>query len=187
MVATVALLAASTSSIVLRYAAAFFFVVVAIGLLVALLRTARVLTRVDKLLGDLDQEIVPLLNKTGTTVDEVNSELARVNEITQAVVDMTQKMESMAGSVENVVTKPARKVAGFGAGVSQAISSFLRRNGGDAQTPPAPAADASSGEPEAATAESEATAEPAGSPAGDREPPGGEDADSGITSAGIQA
>ncbi len=65
MVSTVALVAASTSSVVLRYAAAFFFVVVAIGMLIALLRTAKVLTRVDKLLADFDREIVPLINKAG--------------------------------------------------------------------------------------------------------------------------
>ena len=125
MASSVALVAASTSSVVLRYAAAFFFVVVAIGMLVALLRTARVLKRVSTLLADLDIEIMPVINKAGTTVDEVNNELARVNEITQVVVNMAQKAESVVGGVENVIAKPARMIAGLVAGLSQAVASFL--------------------------------------------------------------
>ena len=131
MASSVTLVAASTSSVVLRYAAAFFFVAVAVGMLWALLRTAKVLKRVGTLLTDFDKEVMPLINKAGTTVDEVNNELARVNEITQVVVDMTQKAENVVGSVESVIAKPARMVAGLVAGLSQAIASFLHFDGDD--------------------------------------------------------
>ena len=131
MALSVTLVAASTSSVVLRYAAAFFFVVVAVGILIALLRTAKVLKRVSTLLTDFDKEVMPLINKAGTTVDEVNNELARVNEITKVVVDMTQKAENVVGSVESVIAKPARMIAGLVAGLSQAIASFLHFDGDD--------------------------------------------------------
>ena len=161
-----AIVASSTPSMVLRYAAAFFLVAVAIGLVYALVRTGRTLGRVDKLLADVDREVVPLIGKAGVTVDEVNSELQRVGEITQAVVDLTEKVDSVAKAVESAISAPARKAAAFGAGVTQAFSSFFNR--GEGHRPgaagawtekgwdetPTPEADASTPrEPEAASSQ----------------------------------
>jgi len=126
---SVLIIAASTPSIVLRYAAAFFLIVVAIGLIVALLRLAATLGRVDKLLADVDQEVVPLLNRVQITLDEVNGEFGKVDEIMTTVVDVTNKVDSVSRAVEAAVTLPAKKAAAFGAGVSQAVSSFFSRHG----------------------------------------------------------
>jgi len=122
-----AIVASSTPSMVLHYAAAFFFVAVAIGLVYTLVRTGKALGRVDKLLADVDREVVPLIGKAGVTMDEVNSELQKVGEITQAVVDLTEKVDSAAKAVESAISAPARKAASFGAGVTQAFSSFFSR------------------------------------------------------------
>jgi uncharacterized protein YoxC len=125
-----AIVASSTPSMVLHYAAAFFFVAVAIGLVYTLARTGKALGRVDKLLADVDREVVPLIGKAGVTMDEVNSELQKVGEITQAVVDLTEKVDSAAKAVESAISAPARKAASFGAGVTQAFSSFFNRGEG---------------------------------------------------------
>ena len=150
MASSVTLVAASTSSVVLRYAAAFFFVVVAVGMLWALLRTARVLKRFSTLLTDFDKEVMPLINKAGTTVDTVNDELARVNEITQVVVDMAQKAENVVGGVESVIAKPARMVAALVAGLSQAVASFLHFDGDENSSESDAAADDAAGDVNAA-------------------------------------
>jgi uncharacterized protein YoxC len=117
-------------SIVLRYAAAFFFVVVAIAIAYALAKAAKALGRVGKVLADVDQQAVPLMQKAGTTLDGVNANLGNVDQITKDVADITDKIDKMATSVEGAMSTPARKAAAFSAGVQSAFSSFRRRDRG---------------------------------------------------------
>ena len=123
---------ALTSSEVLRYAAAFFFVLVAIATAYALIKAAKTLERVDKVLADVDREAMPLMQKAGVTLDGVNANLTNVDDITKDVADITDKIDSMANIVEGAVSKPARKAAAFTAGVQTAMSSFMRRDRGEA-------------------------------------------------------
>jgi len=127
------LLATSTPSMAWRYALAFFLVVVAIGLVYLLVKAGKVLGSLKKIVTDLDTELVPLLEKIGTTVDEVNQELDKVNEITGSVVGMTQRIDNTSRAVESALSKPAKKAAAFTAGAQQAVSSFVSRfrRGGD--------------------------------------------------------
>jgi uncharacterized protein YoxC len=120
--------AMSTPSLVLRYAAAFFFVVVAIFLAYALFKAAKVLERFDKVLVDVDENGIPLMQKAGTTLDGVNANLGNVDEITKDVAGITDKLDKMAGSMETAVTTPARKAAAFSAGVQSAVSNFMKRD-----------------------------------------------------------
>lgn len=124
--------AMSTPSLVLRYAAAFFFVVVAIFMAYALFKAAKALERVDKVLVDVDENGIPLMQKAGATLDGVNANLGNVDEITKDVAGITDKLDKMATSVEGAVTTPARKAAAFSAGVRSAVSSFMKRDQSDA-------------------------------------------------------
>ena len=127
--------AMSTPSLVLRFAAAFFFVVVAIFMAYMLFKAAKALERVDKLLANVDENGIPLMQKAGTTLDGVNANLGNVDEITKDVAGITDKLDRMTGSVETAVTTPARKAAAFSAGVQSAVSSFMKRDkSGDAVT-----------------------------------------------------
>jgi uncharacterized protein YoxC len=119
---------ASAPADVLRYAAAFFLIVVAIGLVIALIRLAQTLNRVDKLVEDTDREMVPLLSRAQVTLDQVNSELGKVDEILGSVVNVTTKVDATTNVVQTAVTAPAKKAAAFSAGVSQAVASFFARH-----------------------------------------------------------
>ena len=132
-----ATVAMSTPTIVLDYAAAFFFVVLGIAGLYAAVKFGKVLERVDKVLTDVDTEGVPLMKKAGTTLDGVNANLGNVDQITKDVADITDKIDNMANVVEGAVSTPARKAAAFGAGVQGAVSSFMHRDKGAADTGPA--------------------------------------------------
>jgi uncharacterized protein YoxC len=128
----ITLVAASTStaSLVLRYSAAFFFVLVAIALAYVLFKAAKTLERLDKVLVDVDENGVPLMQKAGETLDGVNANLTNVDEITKDVAGITDKIDTMANAVEGAVATPARKAAAFSAGVQSAVSSFMRRDKG---------------------------------------------------------
>jgi uncharacterized protein YoxC len=136
---------AITSSEVLRYAAAFFFVLVAIAIAYALIKAAKTLERVDKVLADVDHEAVPLMRKAGVTLDGVNANLTNVDDITKDVADITDKIDSMANIIEGAVSGPARKAAAFSAGVQTAMSSFMRRDRGEASAEGEPFAAADTG------------------------------------------
>ena len=123
---------ALTSSEVLRYAAAFFFVLVALAIAYALIKAAKTLERVDKVLADVDGEAVPLMKKAGVTLDGVNANLNNVDDITKDVAHITDRIDGMANVIEGAVSKPARKAAAFSAGVQTAVSSFMRRERTDA-------------------------------------------------------
>jgi hypothetical protein len=152
-----ALVALSTSSLVLRYAAAFFFVLVAIAAAYALFKTGKVMDRVDVVLADVDEQAVPLLQKAGTTLDEVNGSLGNVDQITRDVANTTDRLDKMANAVEGAVSTPARKAAAFSAGVQSAVSSFMKREPrSDRPTQGEPDAGA---EATSATAAAEAAAE----------------------------
>jgi uncharacterized protein YoxC len=128
----ITLVAASTStaSLVLRYSAAFFFVLVAIALAYVLFKAAKTLERLDKVLVDVDENGIPLMQKAGETLDGVNANLTNVDEITKDVAGITDKIDTMANAVEGAVSTPARKAAAFSAGVQSAVSSFMRRDKG---------------------------------------------------------
>jgi uncharacterized protein YoxC len=119
--------AVSTSSLVLRYAAAFFFILVAITAAYALFRAGKAMGRVEQVLADVDKEALPLMNKAGKTLDEVNVSLANVGQITKDVSQVTDKVDRVAGAVEGAVTTPARKAAAFSAGVTEAVGTFFKR------------------------------------------------------------
>jgi uncharacterized protein YoxC len=164
---------AGAPSIALRYAAAFFLVVVGIGLIYALVRLGGTLGSADKLLTDVDGEVVPLLKQATETLDGVNSELDKIDVVMSSVVDVTEKVDQTTRVVESAITVPAKKAAAFGAGVTQAVSSFFNRgaDAGDASEPDAtPGAGARAGDaPWAPTAgepgESGTSSTPAAAPA----------------------
>ena len=119
--------AVSTPSMVLRYAAAIFFIAVAVGLVYALVRLGKTLKQAELLLGDVNNEVVPLLKQATETLDNVNEELVKLDTVMGTVVDVTEKVDATTRAMEAAVSMPAKKAAAFGAGVSQAFSSMLGR------------------------------------------------------------
>lgn len=130
MLASFLILAESSGSTAWKVALAFLLVVISVALVYVLVRAGRVLQRVEKLVEDLDTELVPVLQRASTTVDEVNAELGKVNDITASVAEMTERVDAATRAVENAVSSPAKKAAAFTSGVGQTVSSFFGRRGG---------------------------------------------------------
>lgn len=109
----------------MRIAIGIFFLAFAFGLTYALVRLAGVLKEVAVMLADMTKEIVPILTRVQTTVDEVNSELGKIDAITGSVVSLTGTIESTTSAVQSAISTPVKKVAGFSAGVGEAVSAFI--------------------------------------------------------------
>ncbi len=111
--------AASVLLIVLLVAAsgACGFVIWAVFELVATLRSTR------KLADDLDASLMPLLEKTDVTVDSINVELLRIDEIVTRVEEVTDRVNSTSRAVQEVANAPAEIVNEIAGRVRNAFKS----------------------------------------------------------------
>jgi hypothetical protein len=109
----------------MKIAIGVFFLLFGVGLGYALFRLAQTFSQTTVMIHDVNQEAVPLLTRLQTTIDEVNSELDKVNQITDTAVAATDKIETTASAVQSAIGTPVKKFAGFAAGVGEAVSSFF--------------------------------------------------------------
>lgn len=111
----------------LRGALSFFLIVTGIGLAYLFYRLANVFMRLGNSVRDMTGEVLPILHKAQSTVDGINLELARVDEIMVTAVNTTKGAERTVGTVSKAVTTPVRKASGLAAGAREAFSTFKAR------------------------------------------------------------
>lgn len=110
---------------ILKASLSFFLIVSALALAFVLIKAGGTFTRLNIFLKRLDDEIIPLLSKLQVTMDEVNSQLGKTDDMLETLVDVTDKVESTTRAVQSVVSTPVKKVAGLSAGISETISSLV--------------------------------------------------------------
>ncbi len=110
---------------IMKLAIGVFFVLFGVGIAYALFRLGAVFKRLTGILRDANTQVIPLLTRVEDTLDGVNAELGRVDEITGSVAQIVKTAESTTTAVHGAVAKPLRKVAGLAAGVGAGISSFI--------------------------------------------------------------
>ncbi len=113
------------ASAFMKIAIGIFFLAFAGGLTLALIRLAGVLKELTVILTDSAREFVPIITRFQTTVDGINSELGKIDEITGSVAHMTGTIESTTAALQSAITTPVKKMAGFSAGVGEALSAFV--------------------------------------------------------------
>lgn len=158
---------------VLKLALSIFLILTGIGLAYLFLRMAGVFGRLGVSVTRITDEVVPILNKAQTTVDGVNLELSRVDEIMQTAVGATKGAEKTVQTVSSAVTAPVRKLTGLAAGAKEAVATLRARRAAEraaaaAAAPPPPAPPIPPPAPPAPPAAGQAAAPP---PAPDA-PPG---------------
>ena len=114
---------------VLEASLSFFLVVTALALAFLLLKMGGTFTRLNVFLKRLDEEVIPLLSKLQMTLEEVNSQLGKLDDMMGTLVGVTDRVDHTTRAVSSAITTPARKVAGLSAGVSEAISSLVSQRG----------------------------------------------------------
>ncbi len=112
---------------VLRGALAFFLVVVGIGIAYVCFRLGGMLGRMSLSVVRVTDEVVPILNRAQGTVDGINLELARVDEIMVSAVNATKGAEKTVTSLSHAVTSPVKKASGFAAAAKEAMATFRAR------------------------------------------------------------
>lgn len=108
------------------------FAVGGVALAYALWRVGRMLRRIERDLTRTVDEVVPVIAKTGVSMDTVNTQLEKVDVMLDSAVDMTESLDTAVRAMSMAVVEPVKKVSGAVAGVGEAVVSFRDRMSDDA-------------------------------------------------------
>ena len=108
------------------YALAVFLVAVGLGSFWMLWKLGEVFGRLSSFIAGTERDLLPVIVKTGGTVDRVNHQLDKADTITDSAVSMADSVDTAVRAVSYAIAKPVEKVSGAAAGVSHAVSSFRK-------------------------------------------------------------
>jgi len=118
---------AYSSGEVVDIALAIFLILVGAGIAWVCLELGATLQRLSAFIKGTQEEVLPVVNKVGTTVDHVNAQMEKLDQITDSAVDAADSADTAVRAVSFAVTKPVQKVTGFAAGVSHGVADFKTR------------------------------------------------------------
>jgi hypothetical protein len=118
---------AATSGDVWRIALAVFLLAVGLSAAYLLIRMGGTVARLSSLIKGTEDEVLPVINKVGGSVDRINDQLDKVDRVTDSAVDAADSADTAVRALSMAVTKPVQKVSGFAAAVSYGASDFKAR------------------------------------------------------------
>lgn len=80
-----------------------------------------VLYRVASILSRVDAEVTPIIKRLETTIDEVNLELARLDEIVKAGESVAEKVNATTRLAQEAIASPLIRMISLSAGVKKAF------------------------------------------------------------------
>lgn len=93
------------------------------------IRLGGTFARLSTFISGMQEEVLPVINKAGTTVDLVNQQLEKVDVMTDSAVDATQQVDTAIRAVSLAITKPVQKVSGLAAGIAYGVADLrVHRN-----------------------------------------------------------
>ena len=98
----------------------------AIGLSVGwfFVRLAGTVDRLSSLIRGTEETVLPVVDKVGGSVDRVNVQLDKVDQITDSAVDAADSVDTAVRAASMAITRPVQKIAGFATGVSFGAADF---------------------------------------------------------------
>ncbi|MFI6512817.1 DUF948 domain-containing protein [Streptosporangium sp. NPDC050855] len=93
---------------------------------VALVRLIRLLTETTKMVSQLGDRVVPLLEDVSAAVGETNRQLVALEAITKDVKQVSGHVARVSDVTQNLVTGPMIKVAAFTHGLRRALGARRR-------------------------------------------------------------
>jgi uncharacterized protein YoxC len=115
---------AYTSGEVVDVALAIFLILTGIGIAWVAFELGATLQQLSSFIRGIQDEALPVISKVGTTVDHVNSQMQKLDRVTDSAVDAAESADTAVRAVTLAVTRPVQKVSGFAAGVSHGIADF---------------------------------------------------------------
>jgi hypothetical protein len=111
---------------VLWYCLSGFLVLLALGLFYVLVRLGGTIGSLTSFLRGLETEVMPVISKTGGTVDRVNAQLDKVDLVTTSAVDAADSVDTAIRALTLAITRPVQKVSGLAAGLVHGVADLAR-------------------------------------------------------------
>jgi uncharacterized protein YoxC len=93
---------------------------------VVLVKLAQLLTETTKMVSELSDRVVPLLEDAAVTVSQTNRQLVAVEAIALDVKQVSGHVAKVSNITQSLVTGPLIKVAALGHGIRQALGAHRR-------------------------------------------------------------
>ena len=113
---------AVTAGEVAYIALSVFLVAVGLALAYALIRLGGTLGRLSAFIRGTQEELLPVINKVGGSVDRVNAQLDKMDTVTDSAVDAADSLDSAVRAVSFAIQRPVQKVSGLTAGIAFGVS-----------------------------------------------------------------
>jgi len=107
-----------------RLALAVFLFAIGLSAAYVLVRLGGTVSRLSSFISGTEREVLPVINKVGGSVDRVNVQLDKVDQITDSVVDAADAADTAVRAVSLAITRPVQKISGFAAALSYGASDF---------------------------------------------------------------
>ena len=117
---------AFTASDAAYWGLAVFLVAIGLASAFMLFRLGQSFERLSSFIKGTERDLLPVIVKTGATVDRVNYQLDKADTVTDSAVSMADSADTAVRAVSMAITKPVEKVSGFAAGVAHGVSSFRK-------------------------------------------------------------
>jgi hypothetical protein len=121
------LVLASTAGDVARYALAIFLVAIGLGSAYALVKLGQVFGRLSSFISGTERDLLPVIVKTGGTVDRINHQLDKADVVTDSAVSMAESADTAVRAVSYAITTPVEKISGVAAGVAHGVAALKRK------------------------------------------------------------
>src|ERR1700751_923136 len=107
------LVASFTTGDLWRVGLAVFLLAVGLTTGYLLLRLSGTIDRLSSLIKGTEESVLPVITKVGGTVDRVNDQLDKVDQMTDSAVDAVTAADHAVRTVSGAVTKPVAKLSGL--------------------------------------------------------------------------
>jgi F0F1-type ATP synthase membrane subunit c/vacuolar-type H+-ATPase subunit K len=106
-----------------------FLFAVGLALAYMFVRLGGTLGRLSSFIRGTEAEILPVINKLGGTVDRVNAQIDKVDQVTDSAVDAAESADTAIRAISLAIQRPVVKFAGFAAGLSHGFAAFRAGRG----------------------------------------------------------
>jgi uncharacterized protein YoxC len=121
------LLAEYTAIDVLWLALSGFLVLLAVALAFVLFRLAGTVARLSSFIQGLEREVLPVINQAAGTMERVNTQLDKVDRVTDSAVDAADSVDTAVRAVTFALTRPVQKISGLAEGIAHGVASLRAR------------------------------------------------------------
>ena len=99
-----------------------FLVLVALGIAWVSWKLGETLGTLSSFIRGAQDEVLPVVAKTGVTIDHVNAQMGKVDRMTDSAVDAVAGIDATVRTVNAAVTAPIRKISALAAALSHGFA-----------------------------------------------------------------